>query len=158
MSTADRRAAAIARTVETIRGIERTMGVTRPALESIRSELFALADDKSVFPPNDFPLDVPGTSKLYKLREDADQRLALYMSVGRTGKQQPPHNHTTWAVIVGLKGKEHNQLYDRLDDGRTPGVGKIALRETVVVEHGTGVCLMPEDVHAIRLEGDPPTM
>ena len=31
--------------------------------------------------------------------------------------ETPPHNHTTWAVVVGHAGNELNRFYARTDDG-----------------------------------------
>ena len=65
---------------------------------------------------------------------DPDHRFALYMSVGKTGKETPPHDHTTWACIGGIKGKEHNKLYDRVDDGKTPFRGEVRERALVSLD------------------------
>lgn len=149
---------AITETVGRVRRLEREMGVTREMLAKVRDELIALAGDGRLWPPADYPLAKGGGNQVYRLSEDPDHRFALYMSVGRTGKETPPHDHTTWAVIVGIKGKEHNRFYRRTDDGRTPGRGTVAETHRHTVERGTGVCLMPDDIHSIHLEGEPPTL
>jgi predicted metal-dependent enzyme (double-stranded beta helix superfamily) len=164
MSVAERsdpageRERAIAATVERIRRLERDMGVSRDMLARVREELIALAGDGSLWPPADYPLAEGGGNQVYRLSEDPDHRFALYMSVGKTGKETPPHDHTTWAVIVGIKGKEHNRFYRRTDDGETPGHGTVEVTHQHTVERGTGVCLMPDDIHSIHLEGEPPTL
>jgi predicted metal-dependent enzyme (double-stranded beta helix superfamily) len=149
---------AVSNTIDAIRTIEAADGVTRPALERIRGELLLLAERAELFPPEAFALE-PGTdSRIYRLAEDGDNRFALYMSAGKAGKETPPHDHTTWAVIVGLRGKEHNRLYQRVDAGEVPGKGEVRHVDTVTVERGAGVCLMPDDIHSIHLEGEPPTL
>ncbi len=92
-----------------------------------------------------------GTGVIYRLAEDADHRFALYASTGAPGKSVPPHNHTTWAVIVGLYGDEHNKFYERTDDGATAGEG--SLRETggITLNHGDGTAMMPNDIHSIQI-------
>ena len=152
------RSEAVAQTVDAIRRIEAEDGMTRPALERVRGELLRLAERVELFPAEYFPLEPGARSRIYRLSEDADNRFALYMSAGRPGKETPPHNHTTWAVIAGLRGKEHNRLYRRVDDGSVPGRGEVRHVETVIVERGAGICLMPDDIHSIHLEGDPPTL
>ena len=155
---ADDRNEAVSHAIDAIRRIEAEDGVTRPALERIRGALLQLADRAELFPVESFPLE-PGTkSRIYRLTEDRDNRFALYMSAGIAGKDTPPHDHTTWAVIVGLRGKEHNRLYRRVDDGSVPGRGEVRHVDTVTVEHGAGICLMPDDIHSIHLEGEPPTL
>lgn len=157
-SLGERRRAAVAATVERIRRIERDQGVNRDALAAIRQELIGLTEEEGLFPPEHFPLRPDGSNAIYRLSEDPDHRFALYMSVGRTGKETPPHDHTTWAVIVGLKGKEHNRFYRRTDDGSVAGRGTVEESHRHTVEKGTGVCLMPDDIHSIHLEGEPPTL
>ena len=164
MSVAERsdilaeRQQAIDAAVANVRRLERQHGVSRAMLEQVRDELVRLAGDGALWSPADFPLGDSGTNQVYRLSEDPDHRFALYMSVGKTGKETPPHDHTTWAVIVGIKGREHNRFYRRTDDGRTPGQGSVAETHRHTVARGTGVCLMPEDIHSIHLEGEPPTL
>jgi predicted metal-dependent enzyme (double-stranded beta helix superfamily) len=152
------RQAAIAATVDRVRKLERQFGVTRQMLEKVRDELVGLAGDGSLWPPHHYPLAEGGGNQVYRLSEDPDHRFALYMSVGKTGKETPPHNHTTWAVITGIRGKEHNRFYRRTDDGRRDGHGTVEVTHQHTVERGTGVCLMPDDIHSIHLEGEPPTL
>ena len=54
------RAAAVAATVDRIRAIEASQGVTRPALDAIRAELLALAAQEHLFPSAHFPPPPPG--------------------------------------------------------------------------------------------------
>jgi predicted metal-dependent enzyme (double-stranded beta helix superfamily) len=154
----ERRDAEVAKAVADVRAIERDMGVNRAALEKIKQRLLQLAADRSLFPTEHFPLAADESSVIYRLSEDPDQRFAMYMSTTRTGRETPPHNHTTWACIVGVRGKEHNKLYDRIDDGATPFKGEVRERERYTVEHGKGIAFMPEDIHSIHLEGEAPML
>ena len=114
--------------------------------------MIELANDKSLFPRAHFPVSDSGESVVYRLSEDDDHRFALYGSVGTSGKEVPPHNHTTWAVIVGVHGQEFNRFYERTDDRSV--AGKAVLKETgdFVVTHGNGVVFMPDDIHSISTE------
>ena len=154
----ERREAEVARVVADVRKIEREMGVTREGLEKIKQRLLQLAADRSLFPPEHFPLGPDEDSVIYRLSEDPDHRFAMYMSTTRAGRETPPHNHTTWACIVGVKGKEHNRLYDRVDDGKTPFRGEVRERERFTVEHGKGIAFLPDDIHSIHLEGEAPML
>ena len=160
MNVREQRQASVAASVGRSRQIDTSQGVTRDSLEGIKRELLELADHIELFPIEDFPPSDGdnGFDVLYRLSEDADHRFALYASTGTPGKSVPPHNHTTWAVIVGLHGDEHNVFYERDDDGATPGMG--TLRETggVTLNHGDGAAMMPDDIHSIHITDSAPTV
>jgi predicted metal-dependent enzyme (double-stranded beta helix superfamily) len=141
------RKSAISLAVEDIRAIERRDGVNRESLEKIKQRLIRLARP-DLFPASDFPPPAPGgklKSCLYRVAEDPDHRFALYVNASLGGHSTPAHNHTTWAVIVGVTGEELNRFYDRTTDApRQNG--------EYVVKQGTGVCFMPEDLHSIHIQ------
>lgn len=159
-SVAELRRSAIAEAMAKVRAVEETQGVTRASLRDIRAVVLDLARRAELFPREDFPkeLDEKGNNAVYLLSEDADHRFALYMSTALPGKKVPPHNHTTWAVIVGVEGEEQNHFYERADDGSRPGEGTLREIGHEVVRPGTGVCLMPDDIHHIQVGGDQPTL
>src|SRR5690348_15084377 len=157
MSVLDRRAAAVAETVAMMREIERRAGVTRQALEEMKGALIALAGGTERFAPERFP--VPGgAGAIYRLSEDADRRFALYASAGVPGKAQPPHNHTTWAVIAGVYGDEHNVFYERIDNRDEPGIGRIRKTGELTVRQGNACAFLPDDFHTIEVTGGKPSL
>jgi predicted metal-dependent enzyme (double-stranded beta helix superfamily) len=148
------RQAAVARAVDSIRRIAPDPAVTPQALEAIKAVLSDLAQRKDLFNFEAFPLPDKGTGTencLYRISEDSDHRYALYVNVSHTGKNSPPHNHTTWAVVVGVRGEELNRLYERTDDGRVPGKGTVRQSSEYEVAPGMGICFMPEDIHSIHV-------
>jgi predicted metal-dependent enzyme (double-stranded beta helix superfamily) len=157
MSIAERRARRVKEAVDRIKEIERRQGVNRGALEAMKAVLIDLVSDKSLFPRGDFPLPPLGErDRLYRLAEDADRRFALYLNSGSPGKKTPPHNHTTWAIIVGIEGEEHNRVYRRTDDGSVPGRGTVAVEREFTVKPDTGICFMPDDIHSIHVLSSKP--
>ena len=149
---------AVATAVAKVRDIEDRKGVTRHALEHIRQVLVELATRKELFPESDYPS--PGQqerSLMYLISEDADHRFALYLSTGVPGRSSPPHNHTTWAAIVGMDGEEENCVYERLDDGSVPGKGQLREVRRVVLRAGDGIAFMPDDIHSIHVVSAKPT-
>lgn len=163
MATASRVAAererAIAATVERIRAIERRQGVTRASIATIKAELIALARRRELFPRDEFvPPAEPPCDRFYRLSEDADHRFALYLNACLPGRASPPHDHTTWAVIVGIDGAEENKVYERTDDRSTPGRGVVRIVHEEVIRAGTGMAYMPEDIHSIHVVGTEPIM
>ena len=138
----------IASAVSEIRVIEKEQGVTRDSLEKIKQRLIRLARPE-LFPASDFPPPAPGgklKSCLYRVAEDADHRFALYVNSSLGGHATPAHNHTTWAVIVGVTGEELNRFYDRAAGGAPRQKGEY------VVKQGTGVCFLPDDLHSIHIQ------
>ncbi|MCH7889833.1 MAG: sulfurtransferase [Proteobacteria bacterium] len=158
MSVVERRAEAVAGTVDRVRAIEQSMGATRAALEKIEAELIALATRTELFPAEHFPVAPGAKGNIYRLSEDSDYRFALYASAGVPGKSQPPHNHTTWAVIAGIYGDEHNVFYQRTDDRSTPGRGALRKSGEKTVTRGGGCALLPDGFHTIEVTGDGPSL
>ncbi|MBT7944246.1 MAG: hypothetical protein HN719_12955, partial [Alphaproteobacteria bacterium] len=121
--------------------------------------LLELTERRDLFPEDHFPMgEEDGNSVVYRLSEDGDHRFALYASTALPGKGVPPHNHTTWAVIVGVHGDEHNILYERADDGSQEGIGEVRQIDELTVSHGSGVTLMPDDIHSIHVTGEVKTV
>ena len=146
---------AISETVSKVREIESTQGVNPASLEAIKNELMKLAARTELFPVEDFPppAEAAGTpSCLYLLSEDDDHRFALYANSTDRRYANAPHNHTTWAVIVGVHGEEPNHLFKRTDDGGVEETGK------TVVRQGSGVAFMPDDLHSLNIPGGAPML
>ena len=135
-------------TVAEVREIERRDGVTRASLEKIKQRLIRLAARQDLFTARDFPPPEPGgkrNSCLYRVSEDKDHRFALYVNSSFGNYGTPAHNHTTWAVIVGVTGEELNRFYDRVDTG-------VQEKGNAVVRQGSGVAFLPEDLHSIHIQ------
>ncbi len=158
MTISDERNKAVARTIDGIRQIAENRDVGPEILLAIKRLLLDLAEPR-LFPLADFPVtEADGTGVIYRLSEDADHRYALYASVAAPGKNVPPHDHTTWAVIVGVHGGELNRFYKRVDDGPVPGEARLTETGTFTVTPGTGVTLMPDHIHSIHVAGEENTV
>src|SRR6185503_10341047 len=135
-------------TVADVRRIEKEEGVTRASLEKIKQRLMRLAALQELFTASDYPPPKPGDKRnscLHRVAEDADHRFALYVNSSDGNYGTPAHNHTTWAVIVGVSGEELNRFYERVEIG-------VREKGNAVVRQGTGVCFMPEDLHSIHIQ------
>ncbi|MGO8916692.1 MAG: rhodanese-like domain-containing protein [Stellaceae bacterium] len=158
MSLMEQRREAVERTLERVRRIEAEHGVTRAALEALQPVLIELAARAELFPPEHFPVSSGGNGRVYRLAEDTDRRFALYASAGVPGKAQPPHNHTTWAVIAGIFGDEHNVFYERTDNRATPGTGRLRKTGELTVRRGNACAFLPDDFHTIEVTGGKPSL
>ena len=158
MTIIEQRNQAVAEAVDRVRLIEQQNGVNYDALGNIRNELIELTQDKELFPRSSFPITDDGGSAVYRISEDSDHRYALYASVGAAGKSVPPHNHTTWAVIVGVYGDELNRFYERTDAASKEGYAELEATGSFVVRHGNGVVFLPDDIHATSTDDSEPTV
>ncbi len=154
MTLASERQAAVAATVAKIRDIETARGVTRESLEDVKQALIELAGHKTLFPPESFPSPEPDSlqpARLYRLSEDDDHRFALYINSAHGKVDSPPHDHTTWAVVVGIQGTELNRVYE-CDDKSVDVVAETP------VQPGSVVAFLPDDVHSIHIDGTEPVL
>ena len=150
MNRTDERAQLIEAAVADIRAIEERDGVNRSSLAKIRARLTELAKRADLFTQADFPPPEPGSKRnscLYRLAEEADHRLAHYANSAKSTYDTPAHNHTTWAVIVGVSGQELNKFFDRT------AANGVAEKGQHMVEQGSGVSFMPDDLHSIHIAG-----
>lgn len=125
-------------------------GAPGDTLQAVADALVRLGQQRSLFPAAHFPVDAQRPAQVYRLAEDADGGFALYLSAGLAGKAQPPHDHTTWAVIAGVEGNERNVLYRR-EKTADPARDALVHQRTVDVASGSAVVLLPDDVHTIEL-------
>ena len=148
-------ASARARAVEAFLAQARSLllpgaGAPGDTLQAVADALVRLGQQRSLFPAAHFPVDAQRPAQVYRLAEDADGGFALYLSAGLAGKAQPPHDHTTWAVIAGVEGNERNVLYRR-EKTADPARDALVHQRTVDVASGSAVVLLPDDVHTIEL-------
>ena len=148
---ASRRTAAVAAFIQTARRLlPEPQRATREQLKVVADALVQLGLQKELFPTEHFPVSAERPAGVYRLAEDLNGEYALYVSAGLPGKAQPPHNHTTWAIIAGISGNERNDVYTRhstADAARDD----LKLSHTVDVAAGNAITLSAEDVHTIEL-------
>ena len=154
---AAQRERAVAACIAEVKAIIGTDGVTRGALERVKGRLLELAKRRDLFSFEQLPPRHRG-STLHLLSEDDDHGFALYAVAAQSASKTPPHDHTTWAVVVGVEGRELNRHYRRIDDGAQPGTARLEETGSTMVEPGTGVALMPDDIHSIERAGDAPML
>lgn len=154
-----RRQAAVAAFIDTARqhldAGERHAPLTHDQLKPVAEALEQLGLQRDLFPDAHFRVTPEFPAQVYRLAEDADGRYALYVSAGLPGKSQPPHDHTTWAIIAGVTGRERNVFFKRekTDDPVRDELHRLSDSDVVA---GSSVRLLPDDVHTIELIGDEP--
>lgn len=155
------RRAAVRACIDDAKAIAAGRDPDRAALAAIKDRLIALAARRDLFNCARFPvLRERGdrTSSVYLLQEDDDRSWALFAVAELRGTASPPHDHTTWAALAGVEGEETNRFYERLDDGSVAGRAEIRETGRAAVRPGTGIALMPDDIHSIHCLTDAPTL
>jgi predicted metal-dependent enzyme (double-stranded beta helix superfamily) len=150
---AARRAIAVADAVARAKALIPNDNMTDAQRSGLASILVDLAAQEELWPEQDFPIAGDALWAAYTLHEEQDGRYALYAVPMRTGHAQPPHDHTTWAVIAGVRGAEENVLYRRTDDASVQGRATLQVDRQVIVEAGGALVLGPTDIHSIAVPG-----
>ena len=153
-----RRHGAVQATLEEIRRLRDALGPSDELLEAVGPVLTGLALREDLFDADTFAVDDGAFMTIYELSVDPDGRLGLYASAGMPGKQQPPHDHRTWSVIAGVRGAEHNQYFERTDDGRDPQQGRLEPRGERTLRRGDANGMMGDAFHTIRVLDEGPAL
>lgn len=93
--------------------------------------------------------DVEQGFGVHILHEEPNHDLAVFLISWLPNRGTTPHNHKTWAVVVGLKGQEQEVSYDRLDDGSNPGYADLRRTDSHVMTAGDIACCYPEHIHSV---------
>lgn len=126
--------------------------LSRDSLNDVMQRLVSLASHKEFWSSDEFPAsEGEELQARYMIHEEPDSTYALYLNVMKPGKAIVPHDHTTWACIAGVEGIETNYLYNRVDDGSREGYAKLEQFDQLQVGPGSGVALMPDDIHAVSI-------
>ena len=155
---ATKRKELVTRSMDAIKEIVASQGVTREALAEVKDVLAAMTGEGELFGDAAFPTPTPEeVAKIYLLSDEAGGDFSLYLISVLPLGPSPIHDHGTFAVIAGLEGEEENTLYRRLDDGSEPGRATIEEDHRVVLRGGDAIAFMPEDIHRINVVSEVPT-
>ena len=94
----------------------------------------------------------------FLLHEENDHSLAVFAASWIPGMGVGPHDHGTWAVVVGVDGFERNIRYKRLDDRKNPDYAELEIKDESVAGPGDLVCIKKGGIHAVRNDSDKVTL
>jgi len=152
--TADGKAA-ISAAIDKIRAVLETR-IDVPALEEAKEHLIALCERSDIFSFDAFPLPDDDRAEIsYLVHADPDDGYALYVNSGKPSQYYRPHNHGgAWAIVGGVKGREHHRMFQETGRDGDP----IELKAKLTVEPGTAVSLLPDGIHSISAADDQPLL
>ena len=90
---------------------------------------------------------------VHMLHEEPNHDLAVFLVSWLPNRGTTPHNHKTWAVVVGIEGQEQEISYYRLDDGTTRGYADLTYSGEQVMTAGDIAHCYPEHIHTVRNVG-----
>jgi predicted metal-dependent enzyme (double-stranded beta helix superfamily) len=112
-----------------------------------------LADSPGWFRPEFRQCDPEQGFSLHMLHEEPNHDLAVFLISWLPGRGTLPHNHKTWAVVVGMEGEEEEINFERLDDRSKAGFADLKRGETHVMRAGDVARCYPEHIHTVRNVG-----
>jgi predicted metal-dependent enzyme (double-stranded beta helix superfamily) len=86
---------------------------------------------------------------VHLLHEEPNHDLAVFVLSWLPDRGTTPHNHKTWAVVVGMEGQEQEVNFDRLDDGGQPGFADLRRAGAQVMTAGDVARCYPEHIHSV---------
>ena len=86
---------------------------------------------------------------VHLLHVEPNHDLAVFLISWLPNRGTKPHNHKTWAVVVGMEGQEQEVNWERLDDGGKPGHAELKLGDKHVMAAGDVARCYPEHVHSV---------
>lgn len=91
---------------------------------------------------------------VYLLHEETDHSLAVFAVSWLPHRGAPPHDHGTWAVVVGVDGPEKNEFFERVDDRSRPGYAELKKVGEKVFGVGDVLAMRTGQIHSIWNESD----
>lgn len=87
---------------------------------------------------------------VYKLHEEPDHALAIFVVTWLPNDETPPHDHATWAIIAGLQGHETQHWWKRLDDGSVPGHAEVERAKAERIDDNSIITMPSEAIHSVH--------
>jgi predicted metal-dependent enzyme (double-stranded beta helix superfamily) len=117
-----------------------------------------LASDDSWLEERFFQPDEETGFSAFLLHEENDHSLAVFAISWAPRKGIVPHDHGTWAIVVGVEGIERNIRYKRLDDKRNPNYAELNVKDELNAGPGDLLCIKKGGIHAVRNDSDKVTV
>jgi len=104
--------------------------------------------------PHMYEADPEQGFSVHLLHEEPDHALAIFAVSWLPGRGTPPHDHGTWALVVGVDGPEMNVFFERMDDRSRPGFAQLKKIGEKVFGEGEIVAMPTGVIHTVKNETD----
>jgi len=96
----------------------------------------------------------------YALYRAEDGSLTLFSLVIPAGAETPVHDHLAWGLIGVYRGRQHETVYQRLDDGRDESHADLVVSRAETAETGDFYALLPprDDIHLVKTVSEVPSV
>ena len=84
------------------------------------------------------------------LHVEPDNGLFIVLDSWLPGRGVRPHDHGTWAVVVGVTGPEHNIFWERIDDGSQENHAELKRVREEIISIGGVVSMKTGDIHSVE--------
>jgi len=83
------------------------------------------------------------------LHAESDNSLFIVIDSWLPGRGVRPHDHGTWAVVVGVTGPEKNTFWKRIDDSSCEGHAELRKIEEKTISIGDVVSMRTGEIHSV---------
>ena len=96
----------------------------------------------------------------YALYRAEDGSLCLFSLVVPPGSRTPVHDHLAWGLVGIYRGRQHETIYRRLDDGSVEGKAVLEVQQQQELAAGQFYTLLPprDDIHYVETTSDVPSV
>jgi len=92
------------------------------------------------------------------LHAESDNSLFVVVDSWLPERGVRPHEHGTWAVVVGVTGQEKNTFWERVDDGSKAGHAKLEKLREHRISTGEVVTMRTGEIHSVVNESEEMTL
>lgn len=133
-------------------------------VEALKPAFGALLAADGWLPPDygspDFSSGMGSGIGQYALYRAEDGSLTLFSLVIPAGAETPVHDHLAWGLIGVYRGRQHETVYRRLDDGSQDGKADLEVSRAQTMDTGEFYALLPpqDDIHFVKTVSDVPSV
>ncbi len=122
-------------------------------LARVRPLAVRLAADRTWLAREHYRTDPEQGFLIHLLHEEPNHDLAVMALAWLPGRGTPPHDHGTWALVVGVDGEELNEYWRRVDDRKRAGYAELEKVSERVCREGDVVQMLPGAIHSVTNVG-----